>query len=65
MDQDFLENVNYMKKQGCYPEDELEHLGNGDLDKGIEGVKKQGWTIVSITLDHNSNQKFYNVEKKY
>ena len=21
-----------MKKQGCFPQDELEHLGNGDLD---------------------------------
>ena len=29
-----------MKKQGCYPEDELEHLGNGDLDKGIEEIEK-------------------------
>ena len=43
-----------MNKQGCYPQDELEHLGNGDLDKGIEEVKKQGWKIISITEDHNS-----------
>ena len=54
-----------MRKQGCFPQDEIEHLGNGDLDKGIEEIKKQGWKIISITEDHNSNQKFYNVEKKY
>ena len=65
MGQDFLVNVNYMKKLGCFPQDELEHLGNGDLDKGIEVIKKQGWKIISITEDHNSDQKFYNVEKKY
>ena len=52
------------KKQGCYPQDELEHLGNGDLDKGIEEIKKQGWKIISITEDHNSDQKFYNVERE-
>lgn len=54
-----------MKKQGCYPQYELEYLGNGDLDKGIEEINKQGWKIISITEDHNSDQKFYNVEKKY
>ena len=64
MHQDFLENVNYMKKQGSYPQEELEHLGNGDLDKGIEEIKKQGWKVISITEDHNSNQKFYNVERE-
>jgi hypothetical protein len=64
MHQDFLENVNYMKKQGCYPQDELEHLGNGDLDKGIEEIKKKGWKVISITEDHNTNQKFYNVKKE-
>ena len=64
MGQDFLVNVNYMKKQGCFPQDELEHIGNGDLDKGIEEIKKLGWKIVSITEDHNSNQKFYNVERE-
>ena len=52
-----------MKKQGSYPQDELEHLGNGDLDKGIEEIKKQGWRVISITEDLNTNQKFYNVEK--
>ena len=52
------------KKQGCYPQDELEHLGNGDLDKGIEEIKKHGWKIISITEDHNTNQKFYNVERE-
>ena len=51
-----------MKKQGCYPQYELEYLGNGDLDIGIEEIKKQGWKIISITEDHNSDQKFYNVE---
>lgn len=53
-----------MKKQGCYPQDELENLGNGDLDKGIEEIKKHGWKIISITEDHNTNQKFYNVERE-
>ena len=52
-----------MKKQGSFPQEELEHLGNGDLDKGIEEIKKQGWKVISITEDHNTNQKFYNVEK--
>ena len=52
-----------MKKQGSYPQDELEHLGNGDLDKGIEEIKKQGWKVLSITEDHNTGHKFYNVEK--
>ena len=28
-----------MKKQSSYPQEELEHLGNGDLDKGIEEIK--------------------------
>ena len=51
------------KNQGCYPQDELVHLGNGDLDKGIEEIEKQGWKIISITEDHNSDQKFYHVEK--
>ena len=54
---------NNMKKQGSYPQEELEHLGNGDLDKGIEEIKKQGWRVISITEDLNTNQKFYNVEK--
>ena len=53
-----------MKKQGSYPQEELEHLGNGDLDKGIEEIKKQGWKVISIIEDHNTNQKFYNVEKE-
>ena len=52
------------KEQGSYPQDELVHLGNGDLDKGIEEIKKQGWKIISITEDHNSDQKFYNVERE-
>ena len=53
-----------IKKQGSYPQDELEHLGNGDLDKGIEEIKKQGWKVLSITEDHNTGHKFYNVEKE-
>jgi len=53
-----------MKKQGSYPQEELEHLGNGDLDKGIEEIKKQGWKVLSITEDHNTGHKFYNVEKE-
>ena len=53
-----------MKKQVAYPQEELEHLGNGDLDKGIEEIKKQCWKVVSITEDHNSDQKFYNVERE-
>lgn len=52
-----------MKKQGSKPLDELEHLGNGYLDKGIEEIKKQVWKVISITEYHNSNQKFYNMEK--
>jgi hypothetical protein len=63
MQQKPVREKNNMKKQGSYPQEELEHLGNGDLDKGIEEIKKQGWKVVSITEDHNSDQKFYHVEK--
>jgi hypothetical protein len=35
------------------------------LIKVIEEIKKKGWKVLSITEDHNTNQKFYNVEKKF
>ena len=41
------------KKQGCYPQDELEHLGNGDLDKGIEEIRNRGgklYQLLRITI---------------
>ena len=63
MQQKPVREKNNMKKQGSYPQEELEQLGNGDLDKGIEEIKKQGWKVISITEDHNSDQKFYNIEK--
>jgi len=53
-----------MKKQGSYPQYELEHLGNGDLDKGIEEIKKQDLKVVSITENYNTDQKFYKVERE-
>jgi len=53
-----------MKKQGCYQQYELEHLGNGDLDKGIEEIKKQDLKVVSITENYNTDQKFYKVERE-
>ena len=49
-------------KQGCLTQDELEFLGNGNLEKGIDKINKDGWTIRSVA-DCGTEKKYYFLEK--
>ena len=51
-------------KQGCFPQDELEFLGNGNLEKGIAEINKDGWEIISVIPVPGSEIKYYYVEKQ-
>ena len=51
-------------KQGCFPQDELEFLGNSNLAKGIAEINKDGWEIISVLPVPGHGIKYYYVEKK-
>ena len=51
-------------QQGCYPEDEIEFLGEGNLKNGLQLIANKGWQIRSIEFDHLTGLNYYFVEKK-
>ena len=42
---------------------EIIEIGNGELNKGLEEIKKKGWKIIDNFVDPHTGEKYFKIEK--